>query len=362
MDNSTFSAASLPDELFDRYLRGQATPEEQVVVERTAGALPGFRAWAAAIRSAEAPGGGELSPERMREMIRRLSHVPDHAVPRDTDRPVPARRRSHLLALGMSAVAIALIVGVYRTHHDRPSSAPFVAGTSYTTRTGEKAIVTLRDGSTVTLAPQTTLQLATDFGRTSRTLRLKGEAYFSVPKSTGLPFIVQTVSATTRVLGTTFDVRQYATDRHARITVEGGRVSVARQTAPHTATTVAAGYGSIVGDSAIDVHDANDVATWQSGRLMFRSASVTEVLQTLTRWYGYRFQVLDSAIVQQTVTLSLSTESSAAALATLENILQIDLTVKDTVVTLRARTNAGPHRQLPARQERGSLSTSEVGR
>ena len=89
-------------------------------------------------------------------------------------------------------------------------------------------VVTLEDGSTVTLQPTGILSYPAHFGRQNRTVYLKGEAFFRVKKDPAKPFIVHTGELITEVLGTSFTVRSYEGAKDIEVSVLTGRVSVYR--------------------------------------------------------------------------------------------------------------------------------------
>jgi hypothetical protein len=90
------------------------------------------------------------------------------------------------------------------------------------------------------------------------------------------------------------------------------------------------------------------------------------VLATLGRWYGYRFRLSDSTLATKNLTAVLSTQSSRAALATLELLLNVDLAVDGTTVTLTPRHKPRTSAELrDLRYRRDGITihtTSEVGR
>jgi len=196
------------------------------------------------------------------------------------------------------------------------------------------------------LAPQTTLRVEPGFGRDRRVVSLVGEAYFDVRHTAGAPFMVHTGTTITRVLGTRFEVQRYPDERVVRVAVADGKVLVGGQTAQHPSVTLVAGMTGVVSDSS-----AITVATteapyvgWIDGQLVFHKATTTDVLAVLTRWYGYRFQLTDSSLAAQNLTVGLSTESASAAFATLKQVLDVELHFEDSVVTLSPRrgTPAAP--------------------
>src|SRR5690606_24659770 len=103
-----------------------------------------------------------------------------------------------------------------------PLEAPQARVTTYATQPGERAILTLPDGSQVILAPQTQLSVPERFGVGTRTVELQGNAYFDVTTVAEIPFTVTTGTVQTRVLGTRFDISNFADDLAVRVAVVSG--------------------------------------------------------------------------------------------------------------------------------------------
>lgn len=250
--------------------------------------------------------------------------------------------RATIAAAALACAASVIGVIALRAAH---TSGALGADRIYTTRIGQRATVILSDGSRVQLAPQTTLRVASGFGRETRAVTLSGEAYFTVSHATGAPFTVRTGATLTRVLGTTFDVQRYPTDHVVRVTVTTGKVAVGGATPRQPSVTLIAGMTGVVGDSsAVTVATGESPSvSWTDGQLVFHNATTDDVLAALTRWYGYRFQLTDSSLVHQNLTMGVSTESSTAALETLKQVLDVDLTFHDSVVTVSPRRDASAH-------------------
>ena len=67
---------------------------------------------------------------------------------------------------------------------------------------GQRAQITLADGTRVWLNAQSTLTYASNFGRRERNVELDGEAYFEVAKNKDIPFYVHTEMNKVKVVGT----------------------------------------------------------------------------------------------------------------------------------------------------------------
>lgn len=74
---------------------------------------------------------------------------------------------------------------------------------------GQRAQVTLDDGTTVWLNSRSTLTFPSSFDADQREVKLDGEGFFDVEKEEQRPFIVKTEKYTIEVLGTSFNVLAY---------------------------------------------------------------------------------------------------------------------------------------------------------
>ena len=89
----------------------------------------------------------------------------------------------------------------------------------------EPRLFSLSDGSSVELAPGSSLQHSTSYGNTERHIELLGKAKFSIVSDSVRPFIVHSSGYTTTALGTTFIVDAQHTSR-VNIELLSGRVVV----------------------------------------------------------------------------------------------------------------------------------------
>lgn len=106
-------------------------------------------------------------------------------------------------------------------------------GMETATNTGNRpTTIVLPDGTSIVLQPESTLHYAKDFSGGLREVYLKGEAFFEVRKDATRPFLVHTNEIVTRVIGTSFTVRNYQ-DRNIVVQVKTGKVSVFREKNKH---------------------------------------------------------------------------------------------------------------------------------
>jgi len=371
----THTPPRLPAELLDRYFTGHCTPDEVVRVRAALAQNPDL---AAVQREIDGPsvdvdaGWARFAASGWADTT--VTREPS-AAPGTTGRSVGVKEtggQRHVASftsgtrvryLVFTAVAVAMIVGgVYSFRvpsHQRPQAVR-----TYQTADGERATLHLADGSTVTLAPHTTLRVPLEFGDGTRLISLVGEARFDVAAQRHAPFVVRTGDVTTRVLGTVFAVRRDTNDHVTQVAVLSGRVAVqgGRQSA-----VLDAGMIGRATDSTAAVVLATEPGTytdWPHGRVVFRSVPIPAMLTTLGHWAGYEFRLADSGLVDQHVTATFDVNDTQDMLPLLEHLLGVELKVEGNIVTLHRRMTTGGSQKSRTRQrDLNSISTTtEVGR
>ena len=92
--------------------------------------------------------------------------------------------------------------------------------------TSQKMTLTLNDGSTVELSPDSRISYPEGFTSSKREVVLDGEAEFNVAKDVARPFFVYSKSVSIAVLGTRFTVNSYKTDTATKVILHEGKVMV----------------------------------------------------------------------------------------------------------------------------------------
>jgi len=363
-DRIDLSPGELPPDLLLRYVAGRATDAERRHVAAHV-AMHGPEALDAA-RAIWAAASDPVPPGDVDRFVARLRHgIAEDRVARS--RPIPAVRSAVRWARPAGALAAAVLVAAagWTVLRHAVFPAPAAPERYYATTTGQQATITLDDGSRVTLAPESRLTVSGRFGRDDRTLTLDGEAYFTVASHQGAPFVVRTRSGETRVLGTAFDVRQYATDLLMHVAVMQGKVAVGRHVRDREPVTVPAGFIAMLGNEMTwltGMSDSAEYTAWKDGRLVFTDASVADMLATVGRWYGYQFRLADSTLATQHVTATIKLNGDTAlVLRSLKSLLEVTMTFDGPVVTLSRRKEALSSRPRPLERDAFSHS-SEIGK
>jgi ferric-dicitrate binding protein FerR (iron transport regulator) len=233
----------------------------------------------------------------------------------------------------LSAILIAVITPVGRPTVDEPTVTK-----TYRTGANERATVQL-GSATVRLAPATTMTARTT-GPLGTNITIDGEALFTVESSSRAPFIVHAGRSTVRVLGTTFTVRRYDSERQTRVVVLDGRVGVRGANTDARDTVLSARMLAIVPDSGQVTIDqkvrVDDYTAWTNGRLVFRNVPVRHVIAEVGRTYDLDIRLADSTVGEHPLTLTIPVESQSAGqvLRVLEAILDAHVTRNGRIITL----------------------------
>lgn len=208
------------------------------------------------------------------------------------------QRRLFLIKIGkIAAVALALIVStVFATLYFAENSTRNTAFNTLYVPAGQRAQITLQDGTTVWLNAKSTLRYPSRFAGRERQVTLTGEAYFDVAKNPRKPFLVSTQNIRLKVLGTQFNVRDYPNVDRSKISLLEGSVEIDRGNKetlvlrPGNEATIEGGNISVS-----EIVNPN-YFLWKDGIYSFDNESLLEILQKLQLYYDVTIKVEDPEI------------------------------------------------------------------
>ena len=159
-----------------------------------------------------------------------------------------------------------------------------------TTPSGTVIRYELPDCSVVWLNSGTRLRYPVKFDGDKREVELNGEAYFDVQANAESPFYVHTKSGmSVYVYGTRFNVNAYSDEASIETTLEEGRVNVI---VPELKGQVKLEPGERLTYDK-ETHqlqkervDVSEKTAWKDGKLMFRNATLPDVLRRLSRHFN----------------------------------------------------------------------------
>lgn len=319
----------IDDALLGKFLAGEVSPDEAGRVRRWLTDPANEREFARFERIWNAAGAptrsDTVNPDAAWQRVRVQMHQPAQSEPELVVRPMrPVPKHPNWLLYGRVAALLALTVltGLSVWQLTRPAESGQVAPLlSAATTTGTRRL-TLPDGSRVLLNRNSRLTYPARFADSSRSMTLRGEAFFEVAPDPAHPFRVRAGDVVVQVLGTSFNVR--AVGDSVRVAVRTGRVqlSVPRQSvvlAPNQQATYLALTDTIRRTLPLD---ANRLA-YQTGRLSFADASLAEVVQTLREVYGTTIRLDNPALGRCRLTADFGPEPVDAVLAVVAETLSL---------------------------------------
>lgn len=191
---------------------------------------------------------------------------------------------------------------------------------------GEKSQVILADGTHIWINSSSRLKYPVNFNKKARTIFLEGEAFFDVKSRSKQPFIVNTPDLKVKVLGTSFNVKNYPNDKSAVTTVVNGIVSVEKQKVKSEAVylkqnenyvlykTVSPEAKSVAGNNEKPEGDeipskippiinkqvnVEAITSWKDQMLVFSDETLEDVALKMERWYNVKIHILNEGLKKE---------------------------------------------------------------
>ncbi|MEI6946439.1 FecR family protein [Paraflavisolibacter sp. H34] len=177
-------------------------------------------------------------------------------------------------------------VGGKLDYNQAGTSPKEVLFNTITTPRGGQYQVELPDGSLVWLNAASSLRFPTAFAGRERRVEITGEAYFEITKNAALPFVLAVGGSEVQVLGTHFNVMAYSEEATLKTTLLEGSVKF-----------VSGGHTSLLrpgqqaqrtkaGDvNVVSGVNLEEVMAWKNGLFHFEKADIEAVMRQLARWY-----------------------------------------------------------------------------
>jgi transmembrane sensor len=308
-------------QLIDRYLAGEASPDEVADVRSRAQADP---VWAQALELLRADFAErsrrqwdtDLAWTRMRPRLTAEQELPTvRSQAAGTRVPLHGITTRWRIAASLLVVAGSLATWqiVSRLRSRVPNASVAVAMNEIVTPSGSRNTITLGDGSRVTLNAGSRLRWPQDFGTASRDVYLDGEAYFVATHDPARPFRVHARDAVAHDLGTRFTVRAYPELPNVEVVVSEGAVSLRHDRPAADSAILATGQLGRLGASGPPTVESNVAVerwtAWTGGSLVLDGLTLTEAIPQLERWYDAKFTITDPRLAERHVSARFHDET-----------------------------------------------------
>ena len=203
-------------------------------------------------------------------------------------------------------------------------------------KAGSKSVITLPDGTHVSLNGNSQLRYNVAPGEHREVVLMRGEAYFDVAKDANCPFRVHVNDMQIEVLGTKFNVR--CQQGEVETALFSGAVRL-------TAKGLSESYRLFPGRKSIYQPSAHSMqicdndtdidGRWKDGYLAFDSEPLREVLRKIEDWYGVHIMLNNKQIGEDQLTGAFYHETLESVLSSLSMQYKFKYTINHDQIEIR---------------------------
>lgn len=242
------------------------------------------------------------SDETVREMLDACwqKDLNIHSMPREAKERMRGRinqkvkreaRRILLKRVSTIAAAVLLPLFIISTvYFYRESSRYRQIPNIVSVNKGQRAGITLPDGTIVYLNSESRLTYTPEFNDKMREVTLEGEAFFDVTPDKRKPFVVKTSVFDVEVLGTSFNVSVYEDDNVVETALVEGKVKLTMNRSASKPVYLTPSqkfvYARNERRGQISIMEEDSELAWRQGILVFNDEPLEEVFKKIERWYG----------------------------------------------------------------------------
>lgn len=254
--------------------------------------------------------------------------------------PVASKNKVFRLNLLMKVAAVfLLVVGsafLFRLLLRQPKTV--VLSTAYK----EVKTVELPDHSIVALNANSSLEYPEDWDNNNRNVVLRGEGFFKVThlenKGGAAKFTVRANAVQVEVLGTEFNVK--SRDETTAVMLQSGKVQLkvdgvsgARSMKPNDFIQ----YNGAAKQFSASVVNPSYHTAWMNHRYVFSKVPLKEICGHLEDYYGFRFAIKDSGMLNLEISGTLLLEDENSVLQTLSSLLNANIEYRNNTVTISSK-------------------------
>ncbi|MDN5213622.1 FecR domain-containing protein [Fulvivirgaceae bacterium BMA12] len=199
------------------------------------------------------------------------------------------------------AASLLILVGItYLFFSKSPGSKSIGEITDYITTgspLGSKKLLKLPDGSIAYMNSGTRITYPTVFEENLRQIELVGEAFFEIKRNENRPFVIETKSISTKVLGTSFNLSSYEDDSF-ELTLVTGKVEVSSKQENEIVTLLPneqVFYDTATGSFDKQKVDIQPYTSWKDGNLVLKG-DLSMVARKIERWYDKKIVIKNKAL------------------------------------------------------------------
>lgn len=276
--------------LLDCFMRGETSPEEErILLEWFRDPTSKEEIFSFYRQKWEEAPDVELPAEMQGRMFMQIMNKVEET---EQNRTIPVRKVIFTRWFSYAA-AIILCIGVgIAPYLYMQQTSPIAQIYTVTAEKGQRAGVTLPDGTKVWLNSHTEIKYGSDYGSEERMVSLSGEAYFEVAKDKEHRFVVKAGKLEVEALGTSFNVKAYEEDDKIAATLFSGSI---RAYTGNNSVLLSPGEQVLYDPASnfLQVEKQNNISyarMWRDNELAFNGETLSEIAVVLNRIYNVQVE------------------------------------------------------------------------
>ncbi|MET3502665.1 ferric-dicitrate binding protein FerR (iron transport regulator) [Mucilaginibacter rubeus] len=224
-------------------------------------------------------------------------------------------------------------VVAYNKNNSIATQPATIAYNTMSTPRGGQYHLILADGTNVWLNAASSIKFPVVFNGNERKVQITGEAYFEVAHDKTKPFRVESDGQTVEVLGTHFNINAYADENEIKTTLLQGSVKIK---AGSKSYLLKPGEQSHLknGDVNITQADMDEALAWKNGVFHFNDAGIESVMKQISRWYDVDVKY-EGKIKERTFSGEISMNVNASQILDAMRFKKIHYTIEGKTITVR---------------------------
>ena len=195
----------------------------------------------------------------------------------------------------------------------------------------------LSDGSRLRMNSESEIRVPVTFEKGQREVFMKGEIYFDIVRDSLAPFVVHTHQGDIRVLGTSFNVRDYQDEDFLETTLVNGKVAFEREgNYSYLKPGEQLRLNKEDGKTTVETVDVLLYCSWKDGRFVFEKQRLEVIMNTIARWYNINVFYESSSVKDILFTGNIKRYSDLEQVVNMLKLInKIDIEIKDRNVFVR---------------------------
>lgn len=339
---SELTMRKISQQLLDKFLAGNCTPQEREEVDRW---FSQFDSGQDDPRMLDVNERFTLDAKMLQKIRSKINQPADRSVKEKS-----GVRFIYRAAAGIAASLILVALMIFLADDGRRVAGLNETLTSVSNSTENIIRHELNDGTLIWLHPESRITFPNQFASDKRNLELAGEAFFDVAPDSLKPFVITTGNVTTRVLGTSFNIKAYDNQSSIEVAVLTGKVSVdvmdekaedgSKSTqsiknsvllTPNQRVTYLKEINKLQKE---EPKDLPELSMWHAVDVVFDNVALKAVIPTLNKKFGVEIQVSNPDLLNCLIRADFTNQNLPDILELLSKSVDASYVIKNRTIRL----------------------------